>query len=128
MNTPSFLEDHISQIPAIQLLINMGYNYVSPEQALEWRGGKKSQVLFENVLKTQLKKINSIQRKGKAYEFSESNITIAIRSLKELPIEEGFLNANAAFYDLITLGKAMEQSIDGDKKSHTLQYIDWRPK
>ncbi|MDG1728964.1 MAG: HsdR family type I site-specific deoxyribonuclease [Algibacter sp.] len=126
MNTPSFLEDHISQIPAIQLLINMGYNYVSPEQALEWRGGKKSQVLFENVLKTQLKKINSIQRKGKAYEFSESNITIAIRSLKELPIEEGFLNANAAFYDLITLGKAMEQSIDGDKKSHTLQYIDWQ--
>ncbi|QDO95278.1 type I restriction endonuclease subunit R [Formosa sediminum] len=126
MRTPSFLEDHISQIPAIQLLINMGYNYVSPEQALEWRGNKKSHVLFENILKTQLKKINSIQRKGKNYEFSDANINTAILALKDLPINEGFLNANAAFYDLITLGKAMEQSIDGDKKSHTLQYIDWQ--
>ena len=125
MSTPSFLEDDISQIPAIQLLVNMGYQYVSPEKALKWRGGKKSQVLFENVLKTQLNAINSIKRKGKTYEFSEANINSAVLSLKDLPINEGFLNANASFYDLITLGKAMEQSIDGDKKSHTLQYIDW---
>lgn len=125
MKTPSFIEDHISQIPAIQLLINMGYHYVSPEQALEWRGGKKSYVLFEDVLKTQLKEINSIHRKGKTYQFSDANINTAVLALKDLPINEGFLNANAAFYDLITLGKALEQSIDGDKKSHTLQYIDW---
>lgn len=125
MNTPSYLEDHISQIPAIQMLINMGYQYVSPDKALEWRGGKKSQVLFENVLKTQLDKINSIKRKGKYYAFSDANINSAIIALKDLPINEGFLNANAALYDLITLGKAMEQSIDGDKKSHTLKYINW---
>lgn len=126
MKTPSFLEDHISQIPAIQLLVNMGYEYISPEKALEWRGGKKSHVLFENILKKQLKEINSIKRKGQIYEFSDANINSAVISLKDLPIHEGFLNANAAFYDLITLGKAMEQSIDGDKKSHTLQYIDWK--
>ncbi len=125
MSTPSFLEDHISQIPAIQLLINMGYTYISPEQSLEWRGGKKSQVLFENVLKKQLEEINTIHRKRKEYKFSDSNINTAILSLKDLPINEGFLNANAAFYDLITLGKAMEQTIEGDKKSHTLQYVDW---
>ena len=41
MRTPSFLEDHISQIPALQLLINMGYTYVPPAQAEAWRGGKK---------------------------------------------------------------------------------------
>ncbi|RYC51866.1 type I restriction endonuclease subunit R [Flagellimonas olearia] len=125
MKTPSFLEDHISQIPALQLFINMGYNYVTPEKALDWRGGKKSQVLFENILKTQLHEINTIHRKGKEYPFSEANLNSAILALKDLPIQDGFLNANAAFYDLITLGKAMEQSIDGDKKSHTLQYIDW---
>ncbi|WP_339725233.1 HsdR family type I site-specific deoxyribonuclease [Maribacter stanieri] len=125
MKTPSFLEDHISQIPAIQLLINMGYTYVSPEQALEWRGSKKSLVLFENVLREKLQEINTIHRKRKEYKFSDSNINTAILSLKDLPINEGFLNANAAFYDLITLGKAMEQTIEGDKKSHTLQYVDW---
>ena len=125
MKTPSFLEDHISQIPALQMLINLGYKYVSPHKALTWRGEKTSHVLFEEVLRKQLKKINSIQRKGKEYEFSDSNINSAILAIKDLPIQDGFINANAAFYDLITLGKAFEQSIEGDKKSHTLQYIDW---
>ena len=126
METPSFLEDHISQIPAIQLLINMGYNYVNPDQAMEMRGGKTSQVLFESVLREQLAEINKIHRKGKQYDFSDSNINSAILTLKDLPIQKGFIESNAAFYDLITLGKSYEQSIDGDKKSHTIHYIDWK--
>lgn len=125
MNTPSFLEDHVSQLPALQLLINMGYTYVSPQQAMKWRGEKTTNVLFENVLEQQLKQINTIQRKGKIYDFSEANIKSAITALKDLPLQEGFINANAAFYDLITLGKAFEQTIEGDKKSHSLHYIDW---
>ena len=40
MSTPSYIEDNVSQIPALQLLINMGYSYVSPKQAEQWRGGK----------------------------------------------------------------------------------------
>jgi type I restriction enzyme R subunit len=123
--TPSFLEDHISQIPAIQLLINMGYTYVSPSEAEAWRGGKRSAVLFDDIIKTQLKKINTITRKGKEYAFSDANIQSAILALKDLPIQDGFINSNAALYDLLTLGKSFEQTIDGDKKSHTLQYIDW---
>ncbi len=123
--TPSFLEDHISQIPAIQLLVNMGYTYIPPSEAEELRGGKRSAVLFEEVLKQQLSRINSIKRKGKSYPFSESNIASAVLALKDLPLQDGFINANAALYDLLTLGKSFEQTIEGDKKSHTLQFIDW---
>lgn len=126
MNTPSFLEDHISQIPALQLLVNMGYTYVAPSKAMRWRGGKLSAVLFEEVLKDQLQKINHIKRKGETYAFSKSNIKAALLAIKDLPLHDGFINANAALYDLLTLGKSFEQTIDGDKKSHTLQYIDWR--
>lgn len=126
MATPSFKEDHISQIPAIQLLINMGYEYVTPAQAMEWRKGKNSAVLFEEVLFAQLQKINSFTRRGKEYDFSEANINAAILAVKDLPVQDGIMHANAVFYDLITLGKAFEQSINGDKKSHTLQYIDWK--
>lgn len=126
MKTPSFIEDHVSQIPAIQLLINMGYEYISPTKALELRGEKTSQVLFEGILKTQLQKINKINRKGKEYDFSEANINSAIGAIKDLPIQDGFLTANEVLYDLITLGKAFEQSIEGDKKSHTIHYIDWK--
>jgi hypothetical protein len=37
MKTPSFKEDHISQIPALQLLQNIGHAYLNPEEAnLGW--------------------------------------------------------------------------------------------
>ena len=125
MNTPSFIEDHVSQIPAIQLLINMGYEYISPTKALELRGEKTSRVLFESVLREQLQKINTIQRRGKSYKFSDANISSAILTIRDLPIQDGFMAANATMYDLITLGKAYEENIGGDKKSHTIKYIDW---
>ena len=58
METPSFKEDHISQIPALQLLINMGYNYLNQEEALKARGNKTSNILLEDILRAQLHKIN----------------------------------------------------------------------
>ena len=41
-------------------------------------------------------------------------------------MNEGYIAACETAYNLITLGKAFEQSFDGDKKSITLQYIDWK--
>ena len=126
METPSFIEDHISQLPALQLLMKLGYTYLSPEQELEARTGRSSNVLLEGILKTQLQKINHITYKGKEFPFSEANINAAILALRDLPVQDGFLAANQAFYDLITLGKSLEQTVLGDKKSFSFQYIDWK--
>ena len=126
MSTPSFIEDHISQIPALQMLIKMGYTYLTPDEAMELRSNRTSNVLLEPVLKQQLEKINSIQYKGKEFAFSESNINAAIIALRELPIQDGYIKANQAFYDLITLGKSLEQTILNDKKSFSFQFIDWK--
>ena len=51
----SFKEDHISQIPALQLLQKFGYTYLTPDEALAMRGGKTSNVLLEDVLRNQLR-------------------------------------------------------------------------
>lgn len=128
MNKPSFKEDHISQIPALQLLQNLGYKYLSQEEALQLRGNKTTNVLLEDVLRKQLKEINSEKRisSTKSTYLSDSNIESGIRSLKDLPMNEGYIHASETAYNLLTLGKALEQSIDGDKKSFTLQYIDWK--
>lgn len=126
MNTPSFKEDHISQIPALQLLQKLGYQYLTPEEAMQLRGGKTTNVILEEVLRKQLKEINSIKvSTNKTSFFSSDNIERGILALKDLPMNEGYINACETAYNLITLGKALEQSIDGDKKSFTLQYIDW---
>ncbi len=127
MDTPSFKEDHISQIPALQILQNLGYQYISPEEALKLRGNKTTNVLLDDVLRKQLKEINSIQvSTTKTGIFSSENIERGILALKDLPMNEGYIHACETAYNLITLGKALEQSIDGDKKSFTLQYIDWK--
>jgi type I restriction enzyme R subunit len=125
MPTPSFSEDDISQIPALHLLIQMGFQYLTPEQALDARGGRTASVLLERILKEQLHKLNQIQYKGRSYDYSEANLNTAILQLRDLPLNEGFMAANKAYYDLITLGTSLEQTIDGDKKSFSLQYIDW---
>ncbi|WP_338356597.1 HsdR family type I site-specific deoxyribonuclease [Yeosuana marina] len=127
MQTPSFKEGHISQIPALQMLIHLGYTYLNHDNALKVRGNKTSNVILEDILRKQLKEINSINVSStKTSFFSDANIESGIRALKEIPMVDGYISASESAYNLITLGKTLEQSIDGDKKSFTLQYIDWK--
>ena len=103
-NTPSYKEDHSSQIPALQLLQNLGYTYLTPDEALQSRGGKLSNVLLEDILEAQLRKLNSIRFKGKTVPFSDTNIVNAIHKLKDFPLVEGLLRTNQKVFHLLTLG------------------------
>jgi type I restriction enzyme R subunit len=125
MITPSFLEDHISQIPALQLLVKLGYTYLSPEEALTQRQGKAGQVLLEGVLEERLRAINRIAHKGQQYQFSPANIYQAVRGLRDMPLVEGLYTANKEVYELLTLGRSFEETIMGDTRSFPLRFIDW---
>lgn len=120
-----FNENYLSQIPALQQLINLGYQYLTPEQAMEERAGRASNILLENILRSQLKAFNRIHYKGEEYLFSEENIQTAIQKIKSVKYG-GLHRTNEAIYDLITLGTALEQTIEGNSKSFTLHYIDWK--
>ncbi|HAT1845543.1 TPA: type I restriction endonuclease subunit R [Legionella pneumophila] len=117
-------EKYLSQIPALQLLINLGFEYLTPAEALQERQNRTSNVLLEEVLRKQLKEINRIRFKGNEYLFSEENIQSAIQKLKNIKYD-GLIRTNEVIYDLITLGTAMEQTIEGDSKSFNLNYVDW---
>jgi type I restriction enzyme R subunit len=121
----SINEKHLSQIPALQLLINLGFEYIASAEALRERQERTSNVILENILRSQLKEMNRIRYKGREYLFSEENIQSAIQKLKNMKYD-GLLKTNEAIYDLLTLGTAMEQTIEGDSKSFNLNYIDWR--
>ena len=123
-NSFRFSEKYLSQIPALQQLINLGFKYLTPEQAKAERQGKIGNVLLEEILRSQLKAINRIQYRGQEYLFSEENIQSAIQKLKNVKWD-GQQKTNEAVYDLLSLGTALEQSIEGDSKSFTLRYIDW---
>ncbi len=123
---PSFLEDHVSQIPALQLLQNLGFVYLRREEVHLERGGKLSNALLEGVLEKQLRRLNRIRFKGADHEFSDANIQAAIQTLKDVVLADGLIQANERIYDLISLGKSFDQTIDGDTKSFTLNYVDWK--
>lgn len=125
MQTPSFIEDHISQIPALQLLQNLGYTYLTPNEVLKERQDKLSNVILEDILEQQLLKFNNIQFKGKIYPFSPASIRGAIDAIKNVPMFDGLVTTNSKIYDLLTLGKSFEESIGNDRKSFTINYIDW---
>ena len=121
---PSFREDESSQIPALQLLQNMGWTYLEPEEALSFRKGSIKNVLLEDILETQLKKINHIKYKSSVYQFKDVNISNAIHEIKTIPFE-GLINTSEKVFDLLTLGKSYVENIGGDRKSYNLKYIDW---
>lgn len=118
-------EKHLSQLPALQLLVNLGFEFITPAQALRERQGRSSNVLLENILRDKLKELNRIRYKGGEYLFSEENIQSAVQRLKNLKYD-GLLRTGETIYDLLTLGTALEQAIEGDLKSFNLNYIDWR--
>ena len=103
---PLIREDHISQIPALQVLQNLGYAYITPDEAIALRAGRTSAVLLESVLAEQLRKINRIRFKGQAYAFSEGNIQSAIQDLKS-QLFEGLIRTNEKVYDLLDAGRAV---------------------
>lgn len=125
VQTPIFREDENSQVPAIQLLINLGYHYITPDEAVKSRGGKLNNVILDDVLEAQLRKINSFNFKGKEHKFSDKNIKNAVLAIKDVP-NAGLVASNEAVYDLLTLGKSFDENIDGDIKGFTLNFVDWK--
>ncbi|WJW75387.1 type I restriction endonuclease subunit R [Thiohalobacter sp. IOR34] len=119
-----FNEKCLSQIPALQQLINLGFEYLPLDQALAARQGKTGNVLLEDVLREQLRGINRIHHKGREYLFSEENIQSAVQKLKNLKYD-GLLKTNEAIHELLTLGTSLEQTVEGDTRSFNLRYVDW---
>jgi Type I site-specific restriction-modification system, R (restriction) subunit and related helicases len=39
---------------------------------------------------------------------------------------DGLVRTNAKIYDLLTLPQSEEESVEGDKRSYDIRYIDWQ--
>lgn len=119
-----FNEEYLSQIPALQLLGNLGYKILTPKECFDLRAKDYRNVILDGVLRESLKKINKINYKGKEFLFSENNIQEAIQKIKNVKFE-GLLKTSEIIYDLLTLGESFEQIVEGDRRSFQLKYIDF---
>lgn len=121
---PRYDEENISQIPAIEVLQKIGYEYLSSNVAEEMRGNLFN-VLLKPILKEKLNEMNTYEFKGQKYSFTDSNIEQAIRDLDE-PLTSGLVKANEAIYETLMKGRTYTEFLpDGSRKSFTIQFIDW---
>lgn len=124
MSKNMYRERPSSQVPALELLQHIGYEYISPEQVTRMRDNLYNPVLT-TVLKEQLKNINHYEYKGEYYSFSEANLDKALRDI-DIPLTEGLVHTNEKIYDLLMLGKSYEEfTSDGNRRSFNINYIDW---
>ena len=61
-----------------------------------------------------------------AYDFTDTALGAVVRELRDIPVAPGLIPASEDAYELLTLGKSVEQSINGDKRSYSVHLIDWQ--
>ena len=119
-------EKHQSQIPAIQLLIALGFEPLSQDEALRLRGSRLRNVVLDDVLAEQLMKLNRFTHRGRDYAFDLEDAHEAMRRLKPTPDRlKGLRGTNQDIFDTLVLGTTITKAIDGDSKSYSFRYIDW---
>ena len=114
-----FLQDKV-----IELFKNMGYQYISPEEALTERDNDTNNVLLKNILEEQMKKFNYFVYDGKKINFSDDNIKKAVNDL-DMPLIKGYLITNEEITSKIIRGESYKEKIGNKQESFNIRYIDF---
>lgn len=115
-----------SQIPALQLLVALGFKPLSQEAALHLRGDRLRNVVLDDVLADSLMRINRFTYRGREYGFDLADAHEAMRRLKPTPDRmKGLKGTNQDVYDTLVLGTTITKTIDGDSKSYSFRFINW---
>ncbi|MCC5791343.1 MAG: type I restriction endonuclease subunit R [Legionellaceae bacterium] len=124
-NLPRFQEEYSAKIPALTLLTNLGWVFLSPDEAMSARNGKKDQVVLKEVLRDELKKRRFIFE-GEAQGLSEQSIDNIINEVSSPALNQGLLAANEMLYNHLLYGISITQFIKGKKANPTIALIDWQ--
>ena len=118
-------ELNISQIPAIEVLKNLGYKYIPADEAEAMRGNLYN-VLLKEILYSKLTEINDYEYKGKQYKFSEKNILQAIQDIDEA-LTDGLVKTNEKTYNTLMLGRSYPEKLPENQgvQSFNIHFIDW---
>ena len=119
-------EKYQSQVPALQMLVALGFEPISQDETLRLRGGRLRNVVLDDVLAERLLDINRFTHRGNEYAFGLDDAQEAIRRLKPTPDrQKDLLQTNQDIYDMLVLGTTITKSIDGNSKSYSFRYLDW---
>lgn len=121
---PQTREQYSAHLPALHLLINLGWHFLPTAEALTQRGSTR-----EVILKARLIEVLQTRRfdyKGEQYPLSPSGIDQIVRQVQALNLAEGLMAANERLYQMLTLGMTVTEFMpDGKKHQPTIALVDW---
>lgn len=123
----NFDEARQSQLPFVELLINMGYTYLSCAEVERQRDGNDSQFILTEIANKALMKINEYEHDGITHKFSEKDVADAVEELANLPLE-GLIDTSKTVYNMImptSGGKTIKVFHGGKTESKNFKYIDF---
>lgn len=121
---PRFQEEYSAKIPALVVLNNLGWTFLSPEQALIARDNKPSEVVLTTVLYEVLRK-RRFMYAGKEYPLSDKSIDAIVADISTPALNEGLTTANERIYNHILYGITVTEFVSGKKVNPTIPLIDW---
>ncbi|MFZ5550403.1 MAG: type I restriction endonuclease subunit R [Pseudomonadota bacterium] len=122
--TPNSREQYSAHLPALHLLCNLGWHFLTTAQALALRGSTREVLLKPRLI--EVLQTRRYQYKGEWYPLSPSGIDQIVRELSALSLAEGLMPANERLYGKLALGITVTEFMpDGKKHQPTIPVIDW---
>lgn len=122
--TPNSREQYSAHLPALHLLCNLGWNFLTTAQALALRGSTREVLLKPRLI--EVLQTRRYQYKGELYPLSPSGMDQIVRELSALSLAEGLMPANERLYGKLALGITVTEFMpDGKRHQPTIPLIDW---
>ncbi|MFY1853822.1 type I restriction endonuclease subunit R [Achromobacter xylosoxidans] len=122
---PQTREQYSAHIPALHLLVNLGWRFLSAADALTLRGSPRDVILKPRLIEAL--QTRRFDYKGERYPLSPSGIDQIVRQVQALNLTEGLMPANERFYQMLTLGVTITEFMpDGKRHQPTIALIDWQ--
>ena len=127
INKVHFDETKQSQLPFVEMLINIGYRYIPTSEVMLERGNDTNKFILKNTAIEKLSEINGYEIGGEDFKFSEKDVREAVDELENIQFE-GLIDTSKKIYSMImptSGGKTIRVTHNGRSVSKNFRFIDF---
>lgn len=128
LGNAQFDEARQSQLPMVELLVNMGYQYISASEVVRQRGGDTGNFILKEIASEALMRINGYEYNGEVFKFSEKDVWDSVNELESIQFE-GLIDTSRNIYNTImptSGGRTIKVTHDGKSQSKNFRFIDFK--
>lgn len=122
-----FDEARQSQLTFVELLINMGYTYLSTDEVMRQRDNDARNFILRDIAAAKLMEINSYEIDSEDFKFGDKDIRDAIDELENVEYK-GLIDTAQDIFNMImptSGGKTIVVHHEGKKESKNFRFIDF---